>query len=357
MVQNKKILFAVMGWGLGHVTRSIPLIDSLSDDNEIILASNGNAIKLLEANYPRLKILQYPDYAVNYPRYKSLLILSIISQLPQICFQMYREYKITQKLVVEEKIQIIISDSRYGVFSQSTPSFFITHQLRFQLTGLLKPLELLGEKINFFLFKKFTSILVIDNAGKLNLSGALSHNYYRVANNLQFIGPFSSINKAESKTDIDVLVSISGPEVQRTLFENIIMRQIASLPGKKVIVLGKPEEDESVQSEHNLKIYNHVTRTTMNQLMNRAKVVVCRSGYSSVMELAALQKKALLIPTPGQTEQEYLAQYLHRMRFFYTVSQHKLNLCQDIKKCYEPDNISKVPINQIDTFISAISLD
>jgi uncharacterized protein (TIGR00661 family) len=357
LVKYKKILFAVMGWGLGHVTRSIPLIDSLIQDNEIILASNGNAISFLESNYPQSRVIQFPDYAVHYPRFKFLLIPSIIFQTPRIWYQIYREYKLTKKLVQDENIQMIISDCRYGVFDKRIPSFFITHQLRFQLTGIFKPLENLGEKLNRVMFKNFTKVLVMDNKNSITLSGALSHQLSDNSVNLQYIGPFSSVVPSESTQDIDVLVSISGPEIQRTLFENTIMKQIHSLPGKKIVVLGKPDKNTNAQKVKDTTIYNHVTRAKMNDLMNRAKLVVCRSGYSTIMELAALQKKALLIPTPGQTEQEYLATHLSALGIFYTVSQHTLNLQHDIKNCIEPEKLSQISINNLKAFTSAISVD
>jgi len=355
--KNKKILFAVMGWGLGHVTRSIPLIDTLMKDNEIILASNGSALTLLKSNYPNTRVLRFPDYAVNYPRFKFLLVPSIIFQTPWIWYQIFRENRITKKVVQNEKIQLIISDCRYGVFFKGLPSFFITHQLRFQLTGIFKPLENLGEKLNEFMFKKFTRILVIDNKNRNNLSGALSHQFSSEVVKPHYIGPFSSVVKSETEQDIDILVSISGPEIQRTLFEITIMKQIQSLPGNKVVVLGKPGGSEAARIEGGVTIYNHVSRADMNRLMNRAKVVVCRSGYSTIMELAALQKKALLIPTPGQTEQEYLAAHLSELNIFHSVSQNNLNLVKDIHNCFEPEKLLHIPLNNIEAFTSAISVE
>ncbi|SVC94169.1 uncharacterized protein METZ01_LOCUS347023, partial [marine metagenome] len=125
MLKNKRILFAIMGWGLGHATRCIPLIQALLKDNQVVLASNGISSKLLRQEFPQLTCIDYPDYAVKYPRYKILLIPWILIQLPGIIMKLIQEYQLTQRVVEKENIDIIVSDSRYGIYQKEVPTFFM----------------------------------------------------------------------------------------------------------------------------------------------------------------------------------------------------------------------------------------
>jgi len=348
---NKTILFAIMGWGLGHATRSIPIIKYLSQKNEIILASNGLSKVLLKKEFPKLECISYPDYAITYPRKKSYLLLSIIIQIPSILRKLFDEYNMTQKIVRNYNIDIVISDCRYGVFSKKVPSYFITHQLRFQLPILLKFLEPLGECFNLFMFQFYNYIIIPDVKESPNLTGDLSHRgAISQYSKLKYLGVFCNVSKLIVKEDIDCLISISGPEMQRTLFEEILFDQIDSIPGKKVIVLGKPGSDNP-HKHKKLEIYNHVNREKQNELLNRAKFIICRSGYTTVMELIALNKPALMIPTPGQTEQEYLAKYYKKTGLFYIAKQKNLNLSKELTKINKNKRMSlkTMPINDFNS--------
>jgi predicted glycosyltransferase len=159
------------------------------------------------------------------------------------------------------------------------------------------------------------------------------------------------------KEDIDYLFSVSGPEIQRTLFEEIILDQISHIPGKKVVVLGKPADIQSYDDIENTEIYSHVNREKQNELLNRAKFVVCRSGYTTVMELVTLKKSALMIPTPGQTEQEYLAQHFKRTGLFHTAQQHGLNLLSELNKIQHSVKpaMDHIPVNDTNAFRHLLS--
>ena len=358
MLKNKRILFAIMGWGLGHATRCIPLIQALLKDNQVVLASNGISSKLLRQEFPKLTCIDYPDYAVKYPRYKILLIPWILIQLPGIIMKLIQEYQLTQRVVEKENIDIIVSDSRYGIYQKEVPTFFMMHQLRFQLSGIFKYLEFLGEWFNLFMFKRYEQIIIPDVRSSPNLTGKLTH-YGNISHHskLHYLGVFCSVSKLNIDEDIDYLFSVSGPEIQRTLFEDIILEQIQNIPGKKVVVLGKPDDNKSYNNFENTEIYNHVNREKLNEFLNRAKFVICRSGYTSVMELVALRKPALMIPTPGQTEQEYLARHYQMTGLFFTAKQEGLNLVMELGKIensFTP-NMDYIPINDTTTFLQLLS--
>jgi len=154
------------------------------------------------------------------------------------------------------------------------------------------------------------------------------------------------------------LITISGPEAARTVFESAIMDQVRSVSGKKIVVLGKPGTPNGHEKRDDLEIYPHVPRERMNEFMNRAKLIVTRSGYSTVMELIALGKKAILVPTPGQTEQEYLAEYYQQERMFHVAKQRKLDLKREIKRAQQSNNhhLPQVPVNDIEKFLTNIEV-
>jgi uncharacterized protein (TIGR00661 family) len=358
MPKNKRILFAIMGWGLGHATRCIPLIRSLMKDNHFILASNGISSILLRQEFPEITCIDFPDYSIKYPRNRIMLLPFIALQLPSMIMKLIKEYMQTQHVIKDENIDIIISDSRYGTYSKGIPTFFIMHQLRFQLSGIFKSIEFLGEWFNFFMFRKYNKIIIPDVQSAQNLTGDLTHSgkisYHP---KVHYLGVFCSVSKLDIEEDIDYLFSVSGPEIQRTLFEEIVLDQISNIPGKKVVVLGKPGDEQSYDNIRNTEIYNHVNRYKQNELLNRAKIVICRSGYTTVMELVALKKTALMIPTPGQTEQEYLASLYEQTGLFFIANQNGLDLLAELSKIQNSvrPNMDSIPINDTEAFKRLIS--
>ena len=264
-----------------------------------------------------------------------------------------KEYLQTQKIIYDENIEIIISDSRYGAFSKRVPTYFIIHQLHFQLSGILKSIEFLGDWFNLLMFRKYKEIIIPDVKMTPNLTGNLTHSG-KISNHpkLHFLGVFCSVSKLDIEEDIDYLFSVSGPEIQRTRFEEIILDQIKNIPGKKVVVLGKPDDKRIYDNIENTEIYSHVKREKQNELLNRAKFVVCRSGYTTVMELVALKKPALMIPTPGQTEQEYLAQHFGSTGLFYIAQQHGLDLLSELNKTKHSIKpaMDHIPVNDTKAF-------
>lgn len=253
--------------------------------------------------------------------------------LPKILKSIYKEQKFVQQLCTKEHFDRIISDNRFGIYHEEVPSFFITHQLSFAIPLYLKPFALLAEFFNFLLQKNFKYCIVPDYQ-KNSLTGILSHDLTVFPKKrIRYIGILSSAKKKNITKDIDVFISISGPEPQRTNFEKKILTQVKSLPQHIVITLGKPESKEKIfRKKGNVTIYNYLNRKEQENMMNRAKLVVARSGYSTVMEIVELEKKALLIPTPGQVEQMYLSEYYQKNNTFYSVSEKKLNLKTDLKK-------------------------
>lgn len=354
---QKRILYAVLNWGLGHAVHSVPMIRSLSKNNEVILAATGRALAFLKDEFPHLQSINLPDYTIQYASKQRLLVVRLILQVPAMLVSLLREHWQTEKIVRERDIDLIFSDNRYGVYSRNVPSFFITHQLRFKLPARLRKFEVISEWFNRWYFRKYSGVLVLDEAGKENMAGDLAHSGKICRHpKLTYIGLWSTVHKENVPQDIDVLAVISGPEPHRGIFGKKVIEQMKNMPGNKVVILGKPEDTEKDYSYPGLQVYSFKNRKEVNDLLNRAKIVVCRSGYSSTTDLVSLKKPALMVPTPGQTEQEYQAEYYRDKGYFYMVSQEEMNLSVDLKTAKKFSRIkeSRLKVNQYDLFYKAL---
>ena len=131
----------------------------------------------------------------------------------------------------------------------------------------------------------------------------------------------------------DLLISISGPEPQRTIFEKQILKDLRRYPAKVLFIRGLPEENEDLKHGNPLvEISNHLYAKQMNEAILQSNIIISRCGYTTIMDLVKLQKKAILIPTPGQTEQEYLAKYIMEKKLFYTVNQKDFELQNSLQQ-------------------------
>jgi predicted glycosyltransferase len=337
-MQKKTVLCCILNWGLGHATRSIPIVKAmLVRGHAVVIASTGRSLALLERELPACTFVDLPDYGVRYPRGRNGLVPFVLMQMPVIFRRLIREHAETEILADRFGADAVLSDNRYGCCSRRAPSYFMTHQLRFQLPRGLRWSAFVSEWFNRWIFRRYQAVFVPDDKGSPNLSGALSHSG-RIAGHskVHHIGPLSSLSdqgRPTDEQDLDFLFLVSGPEPQRTVFETALTGQIGRLPGEKTVVLGKPELDETAGSAAgtDMVVIPHADRVSLARLMNRARLVVSRSGYSTLMELAALGKRAVVIPTPGQTEQIYLAEHAMESGFFYSVPQHRLDLVQAIR--------------------------
>jgi predicted glycosyltransferase len=196
------------------------------------------------------------------------------------------------------------------------------------------------------MLEPFDQIWVPDFAATPNLSGALSHNV-DLKNKLFFIGPLSRFDGlAKGSDSISLLIILSGQEPQRTELENIVLSQITDDMQSVVLVRGLPNRSEVMKVEQqNLKVYNHLPAQELERLIADSSIVLCRSGYSSIMDMAAMGKQVLLIPTPGQTEQEYLANYLSGKGLAFSVLQNELDLSSNLQSVVKCKELSMVNTN------------
>lgn len=302
--ERKKILVAPLNWGLGHATRCIPIIKALIDHNfEPIIASDGIALELLRKEFPNLKALKLPSYNITYAKKASSFKFKLIKDSPHLLKTIKKEKKAVDALLKSENISGIISDNRFGIRHKSVPSVFITHQLKV-LSGST---TWLSSKLHQKIIKKFDECWVPDNLGKHNLSGKLGHPEGFQAS-VKYLGPLSRFSKKTMPTKYDLLVVLSGPEPQRTFLEEKLLNKLDSFNGKVCFVKGRIKDTQEINEKGNIISYNYMTSEQLETAINESKVVLGRSGYTSIMDYAKLEKKAFFIPTPGQFEQEYLAE-------------------------------------------------
>ena len=320
-----QILVAPLDWGLGHATRCIPLIYTLQNlGASVILAAEGATAALLHNEFPEVKLLTLKGYRISYSKNKSTFFLKLLSQVPGIYFTIMNENKWLNKIVKEYSIDAVISDNRFGLYHKQIPCVYITHQLYIE-TGI-GSLNRLLQKIHYKFINRFTQCWVPDAAGQQNLAGKLSHPQKLPLIPVKYLGILSRFKKQEQSILNDLLILLSGPEPQRTIFENILLKQLKNNSQAVVLVRGLPLEKKTIIASENLKIINHLSAGELSKYIQQSKWILARAGYSTIMDLAALQKKAILVPTPGQGEQEYLAKYLKQKNLFYTCAQQNFLL-------------------------------
>jgi len=322
LLTKKRILVAPLDWGLGHATRCIPIIRELQQQGaEVLLASDGRAYQLLRQEFPELPLFRLPPYNIHYP-YRSM-VASMAVQLPKILRTMLLERRMTEQLVQRHRIDAVLSDNRYGCCSRPVPSVFMTHQLHIRIgLPLLEWLVRQGNHgwINMF----FDECWIPDVADTPNLAGDLAHG--QQLPRTHYIGVLSRMQKLEVPLRYDVVAVLSGPEPQRSLLEEKILEQAQQSDLQMLIVGGRPEEQRHEWLSPKVEYLSFLPSQALNKAMAAAKVIISRSGYSTVMDLAKLGKRAVLIPTPGQTEQEYLAQHFFEQGIFYTQAQNAFDL-------------------------------
>ncbi|WP_295126362.1 glycosyltransferase [uncultured Chitinophaga sp.] len=327
----KKILVVPLDWGLGHATRDIPLIAELLNAGcEVLIAAEGKHAALLAQEFPQLTILPLAGYNIRYAKKGVFFGLKIVQQIPKIYRAVANEKAWLHKTVKEHGIDAVISDNRFGLSHPDIPCVFISHQLLIK-TPFGGITEKILKRINYFYIKKYSACWVPDFSGEPNLSGELAHPSELPAN-VTYLGCLSRFEKKQGVAQkYDLLVLISGPEPQRTQLEELIISQIKPLPVKALIVSGKPDQAFKKEIASGITHVSHLNAKELNDAMLASGLVLSRSGYTTLMDLAKLDKKAILVPTPGQTEQEYLGKWLMEKGYFYNVPQHEFDLTQALK--------------------------
>jgi UDP:flavonoid glycosyltransferase YjiC (YdhE family) len=337
-----KILVCPLDWGLGHAARCIPLIRALKASHEVVVAAGGAGRALLAREFPDLRVLDFPGYRVRYARRALFFFPYLLLQAPFLMAGLRSERRRLEALAAEENAGLVISDGRYGCRLAHIPSVLVTHQLFLRIPGGPQARSLLFA-FHARLLRRFSEVWVPDWPGASNLSGELGHGP-RLPKNIRYIGPLSrfpegsAANPASSippsgkpKRDTPLIVAaVSGPEPQRSLFEEKLRIELDGRIGTRVLLRGRPAQSPGPAPEiieGRLNVFDHLDGPALENLFRAADLVVSRSGYTTVMEMAALGlKRVLVVPTPGQTEQEYLADHLQKQGAALRQEQDHLDL-------------------------------
>ncbi len=360
--RNLRVLVAPLDWGLGHATRCIPIIQHLvSRGVTVFLAGTGAQEHLLRTEFPELPFLQLPGYDIRYAKTGSGMPWRLAAQVPRILKAIRTEHRWLKNAVRENNLHGVVSDNRYGLYHSDIPAVFMTHQLQIR-SGLGRWLDKQILSMNYRYIRKFDACWVPDNHSAPGLAGELSHPMALPGIPVHYLGPLSRFEQREvDQKPGHLLVLLSGPEPQRTYFENAIVRQISHYNGTATVVRGLPDSDKLLPSTRDLVFYNHLPANLLNDEILKAEYIISRSGYTTIMDLAKLGRKAIMVPTPGQAEQEYLAAHMSAEKRAVISEQHDFNLIRSLLLArgypYEVSTIgNSATLHQIiDGFLEKIS--
>ncbi len=345
-MRSRQVLFALHDWGLGHASRSLLLIRALlaKGDRVLILMAPSSGMTLLKSELGNTcEFYPYSDIPKPFSRWPFMFYIRMSLAMPAVWARYKLEHILTEKLVRERNIDIVISDSRFGVWSKRVPSYCILHSLRQIIPGRSRALETLVEWGQRNLLNGFDKVLIPDVGENDGLSGDLGHHpaLNWGEDRLCYIGPLSDVRRPGLPEDVDYFFSISGIEPQRTLLERKVMAALPKLTGHIVVTLGRPQLDTAPRQIGNVTVYNYLNREQQARMLNRARLIVSRSGYTTLMELAELGKKALFIPTPGQSEQEYLADFHRTKKHVWSTTQARLDLLVDLDRARAANGVPR----------------
>ncbi len=346
-------MIAPLNWGLGHASRILPLVRILQQDGRfrLMIAGNGEAAALLSENFPELEQVSLPFFRVRYWA-RLPMWLGILLQLPWIAFSLVRENILLEKIIREYGTELVISDNRFALAARNTYSIYLTHQLRIRMPAGLRWMERILQGLHAWFISRYDECWIPDYATGVSLAGELAHGC-RLPVPARFIGPLSHLQTVHptglpGSGPSDLLVILSGPEPRRTQFESFLLQEIRRWRGNRKVILVRGTDrkpfPETGRKDPGLTVYPVLASAALRNLVDQTGLVLCRSGYSTIMDLVLLQKPAILVPTPGQTEQEYLAARMKELGAFYSMEEKDFDLdaAWEESKKYHPGGFEPV---------------
>jgi len=334
------VLVCPLDWGLGHASRMIPVIHRFKQHGfQVMLGGSGKSGELLKTTFPDLPFIFLPSPVIRYGSGK-LLIPKLLLQLPYLIWSVFREHRLVKKVIKAYRIDVLISDNRYGLFLKNNYCIFVTHQVSPVLPRIFRWLEYPVYLLIKSIIHQYDECWIPDWADAVNnLSGKLSHRF-TPPRNARYIGILSRFNDlpfvqgSEPGTGYELAVVLSGPEPQVSILDNQIREQLPLTALRTIIISGMRENrgQKRITDGDLLTVVPHLPPQDLQRILSTVNHIICRSGYSGIMDLVALGKSACLIPTPGQPEQEYLAAYLSEKGLFQSVPQMNLNLLSAIAR-------------------------
>ncbi len=332
----KKVLLCPLDWGIGHASRSVPVIRKLLEAGlEVIIAADHRPYEFLRKEFPDLQIIRFPGKKIRYPK-GSGFVWKMILSAPAFLASFRQEHRQLLKIAEACRADFIISDNRYGCWHPTKPSVFITHQLELETPGAIMPFRRVAGIILERYIRRYRECWIPDFELHRGIAGNLSHPS-RLPQNAKYIGILSRFSPGNREPgdfiapDFDLMVMLSGPEPQRTILEEKILGQLRNITLRAIIVRGITEREEAAVIDGHIHLYSHLKTSLMQEYMQRSALILARSGYSTIMDVITLGKPAIFIPTPGQTEQEYLARYLMDKKIYFSMPQKNFDLIYAIE--------------------------
>ncbi len=333
--ESKRLLIAPLDWGLGHCSRSVPIIKHLqAAGHQVYLAATSWQRDYMFSCLGVMPYIPLRGYGINYKLLPSSVRLSIMLQLPKLLSAIAYENKWLSALLAQEHFDAVISDNRYGLHHPALTSFIICHQLHLR-SGLGTLPDALIQKLHYRYLSKFNHCLIPDAALAPGLGAALSHPR-RLPLNSSYLGPLSQFSPSPDNDSAfaagSVLILLSGPEPHRTHLSDLLWNQLGAIGLNVIFIEGSAHCPDRTHIPSNIQYHKQLGTTALIPILQQASLVICRSGYSTIMDLVAMSKRAIVIPTPGQTEQEYLAQYHQNQSHVMAYPQHGFSLNQALKE-------------------------
>lgn len=331
MNKSYNILICPLEWGLGHATRMIPIAKALRDmNNNIIIGSGDEHLALFRKEIPGLSYLSFSGFRPGYSRYLPQY-LSMFLKTPLLLYHIVREHLVLKKIIREHSVDIVISDNRFGLWNRKITSVYVTHMPLIPFPKPFRFLEFSGILLHRFIIKKYSLCFIPDLPGDLNVSGRLSHGL-KLPGNVRYTGILSRFNTNGQSDEVKIAsfqhntVILSGPEPQRGILKQKLTDILKDKLPITIILEGNPDKENGPVKSGNITYINHLLTPEMKEIISGSQSIITRSGYTTIMDLISLNCSALLIPTPGQTEQEYLAEYLSGKGWFYILSQNQIEV-------------------------------
>ena len=319
-----RVLVAPLNWGLGHAARCVPLVNRLlAQGDEVVLGGDGESLVLLRKHFPTLQTIRFADLSLSYSAGKSQ-VGAMLRALPKIVCAAWKDHCLLGELLDRELFDLVVSDNRFGLVSRKTRCVYVTHQLHIRLPRRYRRLEPLAARLHGWIGRHYTEVWVPDyDEAERSLSGALGHTEKQRYGTVRYIGPLSRFDGREnpmrpSRIDrFEVVAVLSGLEPQRSMLEEEIVSRYSGKKERVLIVEGKPSKPMLQVTRGNICIVPYIDDAPLMDVLQKAKRIIARSGYSTIMDLATLEllDRAELIATPGQPEQQYLQEWIQNRNY------------------------------------------
>jgi hypothetical protein len=334
---KKRVLICPLNWGLGHAARCIPVAQELKRQGYYVdFASDGGPLELLRLEFPEAQLHPLPGYGITYPT--NNIVINVGRKMMNFFTAIREEHKAIQEIVMNGAYDIVISDNRFGCYTKHTYNIFITHQV-----NIMTPGGVLDPAVNVFnhhYIRKYDTCWIPDFPAAPGLSGRLGHDHN--LSEYRYIGAVSRFRRKILPVKYQLTAVLSGPEPQRTLLEQKLREQLPRFPFSTALVSGVISPDQSVRNDHLMDHFPYLASEELNTLLLESEIIICRGGYTTLMDLVALGKKAICVPTPGQTEQEYLTQIHDVSRHFLRQDQDDLDLSEAMERIADYTGIPMV---------------